>query len=285
VASFVAYGPTKLGLAYSSYVDRFLREHDGEIDFVEIPFELVHYDRRPLGLPDDMPLLLHCSSLSLAGNHRPNNDIVDSVSKWVQKTRVPWLSEHLAFVTAGPPSYADPSLDRPFDVGYSINPPLNTETAHRVVRAVERYEHRFGVPLVLENPPVYFAPPGTTMTPTEFARVICDSCQTARLLVDLAHLFLSCRNLCLDPVKELLALPLDRIDEIHISGVTERGGAWWDDHTLPAPDDVHDLLAIVLQRAHISAVTLEYNWSGNFPIAVLLNEIENARGSMARAAV
>jgi uncharacterized protein (UPF0276 family) len=123
------------------------------------------------------------------------------------------------------------------------------------------------------------------MTPTEFARVICDSCQTARLLVDLAHLFLSCRNLCLDPVKELLALPLDRIDEIHISGVTERGGAWWDDHTLPAPDDVHDLLAIVLQRAHISAVTLEYNWSGNFPIAVLLNEIENARGSMARAAV
>ncbi|MFD9044011.1 multinuclear nonheme iron-dependent oxidase [Streptomyces bottropensis] len=283
-APFSPVGPTKLGVAYSSYVGSFLADHPGKIDYVEVPFELVHYDRRPLGLPDDMPLLLHCASLSLAGDVPPTAEIVDSVAAWVSKTGVPWLSEHMAFVTSGSSASFDGSAAPSYDVGYSVNPPLNAETAQRVISAVERYRHRFGVPLLLENPPIYFAPPGSTMTPTEFANLVCAGCP-ARLLVDVAHFYLSCRNLGLDPVSELLGLPLDRIDQLHVSGVSERDSAWWDDHTVRAPNEVHDLLSLVLRSTTIAAITLEYNWSGNFPTSALLEEIERVRGSLAVAGV
>ncbi|MFI0507530.1 DUF692 family multinuclear iron-containing protein [Streptomyces albogriseolus] len=283
-APFSPVGPTKLGVAYSSYVGSFLADHPRKIDYVEVPFELVHYDRRPLGLPDDMPLLLHCASLSLAGDVPPTAEIVDSVAAWVSKTGVPWLSEHMAFVTSGSSASSDGSAAPSYDVGYSVNPPLNAETAQRVISAVDRYRHRFGVPLLLENPPIYFAPPGSTMTPTEFANLVCAG-SPARLLVDVAHFYLSCRNLGLDPVSELLGLPLDRIDQLHVSGVSERDSAWWDDHTVRAPNEVHDLLSLVLRSTPIAAITLEYNWSGNFPISALLEEIERVRGSLAVAGV
>lgn len=283
-APFSLGGPTKLGLSYSSYVGPFLADHPGVIDYVEVPFELVHYDGRPLGLPEEMPLLLHSSSLSLAGDVPPEAEIVDAVAAWVSRTSVPWLSEHMAFVTSGSSAGFDGSTVPLYDVGYSVNPPLNVETAHRVISAVDRYRRRLGVPLLLENPPIYFAPPGTTMSPTEFANLVCAACP-ARLLVDLAHFYLSCRNLGLDPVSELLGLPLDRIDQLHISGVSERDGAWWDDHTVRAPDEVHDLLSLVLRSTPVSAITLEYNWSGNFPIPALLGEIERVRGSLAVAGV
>lgn len=272
---------TRLGLAYSGYTGAFLADYPGTIDYVEIPFELVHYKQEPLDIPHGVPTVLHCASLSLAGSVPPTDDIIRSVTNWTWRSETPWLGEHLAFVTA----QAVPSLDGaerlPYDVGYSINPPTNTETAQRVVRSVDSYRERIGVPILLENAPVYFEPPGSTMTPTEFTQLICAG-SSARLLVDLAHLYITCHNLGQDPLYELLSLPTDRIDEVHISGLTERDGAWWDDHTVAAPDAVHELLRILLQRTRIAAITLEYNWSGSFPVAVVMEEVDKVRRLLAR---
>ena len=124
----------QIGLAYSGYTSTFLDDYPGVIDFVEIPFELVYYDPRPLEIPDGYPLLLHCSSLSLAGDVPPADQIVDSITSWIGRMKVPWLSEHLAFVTAKRPAYPGLLSDTlPYDVGYSINPPMNMETVQRVV--------------------------------------------------------------------------------------------------------------------------------------------------------
>ena len=74
------------------------------------------------------------------------------------------------------------------------------------------------------------------------------------------------------------ALPLERVVEIHISGIEQQADAAWDDHASRAPDIVYRLLEQVLHRASPRAVTLEYNWSSRFPQAWLGEELERVRG-------
>ena len=262
-----------MGLAYSAYAPDFVRGNPGHFDYLEVPFEVLHYSPRPIDLPDSFPTLLHCASLSMAGSVPPSQDIVDSVSKWTNRTATPWLGEHLAFVVADPGREAEAL---PYDVGYAVNPPTNMETVAVVAAAVQRYGPHVGVPILLENVPVYFVPPGSTMTPTEFTNAIFDAC-SAGMLLDLAHFFITCRNLGQDPFDELVSLRLDRITEVHISGAVEHEGLWWDEHTVVAPEEIHALLRVLLSRTSVAAITLEYNWNGSFPAELVLGELERVR--------
>jgi uncharacterized protein (UPF0276 family) len=264
-------GPA-LGIAYSDYVPRFLAAHPDALDYVEVPFENLYYSPGSIDLPLAKPVVLHCASLSIAGDVPPTDAIVRAVQHWVDATATPWLGEHLAFVTAqGTPERAR------YDVGYAINSPTNEDSLALVLRAIDACNAWFPVPLLLENPPVYFTLPGSTMTQVEFLRELC-SRSSVRLLVDLTHLYISAHARGVDPFADLTALPLDRIDEVHISGASLEGGALWDNHTTRAPDIVFDLLAAVLERGRPRGITLEYNWSVKFPIPVLLEEIDRTRG-------
>jgi hypothetical protein len=97
------------------------------------------------------------------------------------------------------------------------------------------------------------------------------------LLLDLSHFLITSLNTGVDPNKEIDRLPLERVLEIHISGLNRQSGVVWDDHATPAPQIVFELLEQVLKRAQPSALTLEYNWSATFPRAILLAHIERAR--------
>jgi uncharacterized protein len=267
-------GPA-LGLAYSDYVPDFLREHPDAVDYVEVPFENLHYSPGGIELPLSKPAVLHCASLSIAGHAPPSNDIVSSVARWAVETETPWVGEHLAFVTA-----AGGPRER-YDIGYAINAPTNEEALGTVARAVTGFEQRFGVPVLIENPPVYFTPPGSTMTQPEFLRELCARAPV-RLLVDLTHVYLSARVRGADPLADLAALPLDWVVEVHVSGVRSEAGGIWDDHTTRAPDLVFEMLEAVLLGGRPRAITLEYNWSVSFPIPALLEEIARTRGLQAK---
>lgn len=267
-----------VGLAYNDYVPIFVEEHPDAIDFVEIPFELLRHNPAVAEIQRLKPLILHCASLSMAGFVPPDEETVASVKSWTEKTRTPWLGEHLAFVTAERAEASVPgdNFSGAYDVGYSVNPPANAASLEQVLRAVEVYEKRLDVPILLENSPVYFTPPGSTMTQIEFIREIC-SHSSARLLLDLTHFYITSQSLGFDPLREILSLPLERVVEVHISGVDLQDGVYWDDHTKRAPEIVFDLLALLLAKCQLRAVTLEYNWSVQFPGTVLLQEIARTR--------
>lgn len=274
-----------IGLAYSSYVPAFLDAHPDAVDFVEMPFEVLNSNPSSIEVQRRKPLVLHCASLSLAGFKPPPLRTVESVKHWVEKTETPWLGEHLAFVTAdrGPAGETAATAD-PYDVGYSVNPPANAETLETVLRAVSDYSARLQIPVLIENSPVYFEPPGSTMSQIDILREICDQ-SSACLLLDLTHLYITSETLGLDPFKALCSLPIDRIVEVHVSGVDRRDGVYWDDHTRPAPDVVYDLLSLVLAGSSLKAITLEYNWSVHFPRATLLREIHRTREAVARGSL
>jgi uncharacterized protein len=59
-------------------------------------------------------------------------------------------------------------------------------------------------------------------------------------------------------------------------------GIVWDDHAVPAPPEMFDLLAQVTKRARPRALTMEYNWE-SLPHPVIVSHLERARNILARA--
>jgi uncharacterized protein (UPF0276 family) len=237
-------------------------------------------------LRESKPLVLHCATLSLGGSVPCPESTVRDIAEWVTRTETPWLGEHLAFITAERDEiggHADEyAPGEPYNLGYTVSPPMNATTLDRVVANLARYQPHFPVPLLLENSPLYFRLPGTTMTQTEFMSAICQRTDIG-LLLDLAHFHITAQTMGFDGQTELEEFPLERVVEIHISGVDEQVGARWDNHAARAPDAVFRLLEQALERAPARAVTLEYNWSSVFPRSVLLEELTRTRETLAKA--
>jgi hypothetical protein len=122
------------------------------------------------------------------------------------------------------------------------------------------------------------------MTQMEFLNAYSALRPGAGLLLDLSHLVITCSNLRLDPFETLTQLPLGKAVEVHISGTREEDGMFWDDHTEPASPLIFDLLSEFLRHARPRAVTLEYNWDENFPLDLLVRDLDRVRGIVGSAA-
>jgi uncharacterized protein len=269
-----------IGVAYSSYVPKLLSQFPAAVDYVEIPFELLLHDSSVLDAVSPTQVVLHCASMSLAGYVRPAQVIVDRVDEFIKRTNTPWLGEHLSYIAADRlPLRADALTGDPYNVGYTVAPPMNDEMITTVAENISECRRAFHVPILIENPPLYFTPPGSTMAQPDFIREICRRTGSG-LLLDLAHLYITSRLADTSAEKNLKRLPLDAIVEVHISGVDEESGGLWDSHASRAPAEVLDLLAIVLCEARVRAITLEYNWSSQFPLRALLEELERTRAVM-----
>jgi uncharacterized protein (UPF0276 family) len=114
------------------------------------------------------------------------------------------------------------------------------------------------------------------MSQVEFVRELCAQTPVP-LLLDLAHFYITSQTMGFDPLEGLADYPLERVVEVHISGVETETGGHWDNHAKRAPDIEFEMLELVLERAAVEAITLEYNWSARFPVTALLEEIARAR--------
>jgi uncharacterized protein (UPF0276 family) len=269
-----ASGETSLGLSYGPGIHAFLAEHREFVDFVEIPFEQLRHAPQ-LSATISVPVVLHCASLSMAGFVPADAQLLDALEVTVSATGSPWIGEHLAFVSADP---VQPGLS-PTHLSYTVMPPLSDEVLAQVALNIARYSERFSVPILLENPPEYFTPPGSRMDQAEFVSKLARETGVG-LILDLSHLAITAYNLGSDLDDLFDRFPLERVVEVHISGHSEQRGVMWDDHSVRAPESAFGLLERLLQRVRPRAVTLEYNWDA-FPPAALRHHLSRAREILA----
>ena len=274
----------RVGVAFASYVGEVLRANPGVADYVEVAYEALRHDAGILSRLSGTPVVLHCSSLSLAGSLGPGDSVVAEVRDWLTRTKSPWLGEHLSFISA-PIGTAKEAIGTSnhgdnFELGYTVGPPMNAEAVSAIGRRIRSASAQFDVPLIVENAPIYFAMPGTTMSQPEFIQRICAETRVG-LIFDISHALITCRNAGLDPFQFVSNYPVERVVEVHISGNSRSQGCYWDDHAKPADELTYELFDCLLDRATPSAVTLEYNWSSQFPPDFLVKEIERTRGALA----
>jgi len=269
----------QVGIAYNQYVNSLQQGHLDLFDYIEVPFELLNFDGRLIQTLNKKPLVLHCASLSLAGYTGVTPYIQEQIAHYVKATGTPWLGEHIAYITEDridDNHYEAYAEGEPYNIGYTVSPVMNTEGVDNLIRNIQRQEDLLGTQVIVENSPLYFSLPASTMTQTEFISEVCKNSNT-RLLLDLTHLYISSKNFSFNAKKEITRLPLDRVTEVHISGVSFDGGSHWDNHAGKAPDIIFELLEILLQHVRPRAVTLEYNWHANFPSSILEAELCRAR--------
>ncbi|HEX3251109.1 MAG TPA: DUF692 family protein [Pyrinomonadaceae bacterium] len=258
-----------VGLAFGPIVSEFVSANPGLVDYVEIPFEQLRHTPEVGSIQETVPVILHCASMSVAGFVPPPEGTLEAIQREAVRTKTPWIGEHLAFLTADP---IEADLT-PTSLTYTVCPQLSEETVERVALNLASLQQHFDVPLILENSPQYFDVPGSSLSMADFVSAVVERCRVG-LLLDLTHFLISMINTKKDPLREVERLPLEQVIEVHISGLNVQSGIAWDDHASPAPPVVFDLLESVLKRVRPKAVTLEYNWSPQFPESMLVKHID-----------
>ena len=275
--------PVVVGLANGPIVRPFMEWSRSHVDYVEVPYEQFRFDPSTADIQSDIPIILHCSSMSVAGFVPPREETLDQIAGHVARTRTPWIGEHLAFISADPLDGGDAVDDgsgRTIELTYTVCPQLSEETVERVGQNLRALRERFDVPIILENSPQYFAIPGSTLSMPEFVAAVAEQCDVD-LLLDITHWLITAGNVGLDPAESAESLPLERVREVHLSGLSHQSGRWWDDHAVPVPEEAFELLERLAPRLHPQAVTFEYNWAPSISRTVLAAQIDRVRGVLA----
>lgn len=263
-------GTVAVGLAFGPIVPEFVRANPGLIDYIEIPFEQLRHTPEVGAIQETVPVILHCASMSVAGFVPPDQRTLKAIGREAERTKTPWIGEHLAFITADPIEDDDAT---PTSLTYTVCPQMSDETVERVASNLASLQQHFDVPLILENSPQYFDVPGSSLSMADFVSAVVERCKVG-LLLDLTHFVISMLNTKKDPLSEIDRMPLEQVVEVHVSGLNVQSGIAWDDHASPAPPVVFDLLERVMKRVRPKAVTLEYNWSPQFPESMLVKHID-----------
>jgi uncharacterized protein (UPF0276 family) len=272
----------RIGLSYSPSARRIVATHPNIIDYLEVPFELLEQNPQALELVAGRDLVLHCASLSLASSRQVAPAKLERLSYWIEKTGTPWLGEHLAFISAARPAGGGDEYapGEPYNIGFTVSPPMNTASVETVSQNIRQYARQLSVPILVENSPIYFRLPGSDMNQIEYINRILANCD-AGLLLDLTHLYISAKNEGFSVVDAIDHLPLDRVVEIHVSGVEEAEGISWDHHASGIRSEILELLFRLRHLPSLKAVTLEYNWISDYTDDDVIEQIMQVRRATA----
>ena len=281
-------GTARVGLALGPSTAGFVGRCPDVADYAEAAFEQLRHDPDAAALQHEIPFILHCASMSVAGFVPPDETTLQAIEHWTKRTGTPWIGEHLAFVLAD--AISDPSSRElglaPTDgpprtlLTFTVCPQLSEQTLERAVANLAALQERFDVPILLENPPQYFDTPGSTLSQLEFISELARRSEVGFLL-DVTHLLITATNCGFDPHEGLDRFPLERVVEIHLSGVKIQSGVAWDDHAGRIPARGYELLAHALERARPKAVTLEYNAGSDFPDSAVAEDVLRVRDLLA----
>jgi uncharacterized protein (UPF0276 family) len=276
-----------VGIVHFPALGPLLEAGKGLIDFIEV--EPQHYwlcdthaDARPrldaiafeCLRAHPGPKLVHGVGLALAGTAGLDEPQVEPFRQSVALLDPPWVSEHLAFLRAGPEGQR-------FDAGFFLPPLQSPETIATSVRNIRRLREAIGRPLAFENPTNYLRPLPGEMGDGEFLAAVAEQADCGMLL-DLHNLWCNQLNGRQGVAEVLAQLPLERVWEVHLAGGDAADGYWLDAHSglVPAP-----LMALCREwfprLPNLRAVTFElipdYLQARSIDTAALLGQLQAIR--------
>jgi len=269
----------RVGLGWRGELAASILDALESIDVLEVIAEdWIHAGRRESAalreLAATRPLLLHGVSLGLASCEPVETARLTRLARLVERVRPEAWSEHLAYVRA-----------RGVEIGHLAAPPRTRENVQGAIRNIGLARRILGAPPCLENIATLIDPPGGTMDEPEWVRSITAASDTPMLL-DLHNLYANALNFGREPHDLLMAMPLERVSVVHLSGghwISREGGRprLLDDHLHDVPDPVYGLLETLAASVE-APLTVVIERDGNFPaFSSMLAEIARARAALA----
>ncbi|OON80598.1 DUF692 domain-containing protein [Streptomyces tsukubensis] len=216
----------------------------------------------------------HGVGLGLGGADRPDPERLAALAERALALESPLVTEHIAFVRAGGPQIAAPSLE----AGHLLPVPRTRDALDVLCENVRIAQDALPVPLAVENIAALFPWPDEELTEGQFLRELVER-TGVRLLIDVANLHTNHVNMGQDPATALSQLPVEAIAYVHVAGGFERDGVWHDSHAHPVPEPVLGILADLCSRTRPPGVLLERD--ENFPDpAELEDELDAIRATV-----
>ncbi len=210
------------------------------------------------------PVVLHGVSLSLGGVDPLDGHLLAALRALAERTGSPWVSDHLCF-SGAEGAHAHDLLPLP----------LTAQAARHVAARAAESQERIGRRLLVENVSSYLAYRASSLAEHDFVAEVAERADVG-LLVDVNNVFVSARNLGLDPERYLRALPADRVVQLHVAGHADLGTHLLDTHSAPAVAEVWALYRLACEL--FGPVSTLIEWDDELPpLARVLAEVERAR--------
>lgn len=223
------------------------------------------------------PLSLHGVALSLGSWSEPDKQHLDALKALCKRYNPSLISEHISWnITDG--VYLNDLIPIPY----------TEEALNTLARNIDITQNELGRQILMENPSAYlkYTCP-QQMSEGDFIKALCEK-SGCGLLLDINNIYVSAQNLNKDAEKELLSMPLNFVQEIHLAGHSQKQVEGQtlriDDHGSQVCDDVWHLFETFLKHAGAAPTLIE--WDTDIPsLETLLAEANKAQTYIQQAKV
>jgi uncharacterized protein (UPF0276 family) len=221
------------------------------------------------------PVVMHGVSMSIGSTQPLDRDYLAQVKALAARLEPQWISDHLCWTGVAGRNMHD-----------LLPLPYTEEALANVVERVRTAQDILGRRILLENVSSYVTYRDSQVTEWEFLREIAERADCL-ILLDVNNIHVSSVNHEFDPLDYLNAIPVDRVQQIHLAGHEDHGDYLIDTHDHPVPDPVWELYSAAVRR--FGSVSTMIERDANIPpLEELCSELDAARQlaerTLARAA-
>ncbi|MCK5903368.1 MAG: DUF692 domain-containing protein [Cocleimonas sp.] len=209
----------------------------------------------------DYPITFHGVGLSIGSVDPLNKEYLKRLLTLKKELEPAWISDHLCWTSA---------------YGYSTHDliplPYTQNVVDHIVDRIIQVQDFLGESIVIENVSSYLQFKSTEMTEWEFINQVIEK-SGCSLLLDVNNIYVSAQNHGFDAEDYLLAMPKDRVKEIHLAGYEDKTTHLLDTHSRPVTEPVWALFAKAVE--HVGDVPVLIEWDNDIPELSRLREEAN----------
>jgi uncharacterized protein (UPF0276 family) len=216
------------------------------------------------------PLVMHGVSMSIGSTAPLDRDYLTQVRTLAQRIEPEWISDHLCWTGVAGRNLHD-----------LLPLPYTEEALELVAQRVRTVQDILGRRILMENVSSYVTFRDSQLTEWEFLREVAERADCL-ILLDVNNIYVSAVNHEFDPLEYLNAIPVERVQQIHLAGHENHGDYLIDTHDHPVPDPVWELYAAAVRRFGDVSTMIERD-ANIPPLEELVDELAQARTLAERA--
>jgi uncharacterized protein (UPF0276 family) len=210
------------------------------------------------------PMVMHGVSMSIGSAAPLDRTYLEQVKALAQRIEPAWISDHLCWTGVAGKNLHD------------LMPlPYTDEALKHVASRVRTVQDILGRRILLENVSSYVSFRDSRLSEWDFLRTVAEEADCL-ILLDVNNIYVSSINHEFDPRDYLAAIPIERVQQMHLAGHQNHGDYLIDTHDYPVPDPVWALYADAVRRFGRVSTMIERD-ANIPPLAELLAELTAAR--------
>lgn len=227
----------------------------------------LHYLMR---IRERYPMVLHGVSMSIGSTQPLDYAYLAQLKALAARVEPAWISDHLCWTGIAGRNMHD-----------LLPLPYTEEALANIVERVRTVQDVLGRRILLENVSSYVTYRDSQLSEWEFLREVAQRADCL-LLLDVNNIYVSSVNHEFDPLDYLQAIPVDRVQQIHLAGHENHGDYLIDTHDHPVSDPVWELYDAAVRR--FGSVSTMIERDDNIPpLEELCSELDAARRLAERA--